>query len=848
MKKIHTLLCILIFISCSRESAHFKAYYTRTAHRDAHSGKWADVIVQIGDSGRLVFGRENGYSPVWNTESGRWPLQSVVKRDSDPHQYYSYVRIVKNTKKEIAIHWRYMPDLTRVGFRGVVHELFFIKPDGRVTREIKRATERIDAWEDPANVTTEVIMLSGAGIRTISFLPAENSVKKRKSVKGPPVIEAGVDQPAAFWRFDEGLTEPDNFTSESVSRNLIEVEGHKTLWKAGVSGTALAFDGYYSAVRMDSSSAPILGDEWTVEGWVAPGAYPFGWAPIIQQAVWEESGFFLGLDRDGYPGIHAAVNGRWISTVDSSRLALFRWHHIAGTFSRISGALSLSVDGDKKVTVPIPEGAFSQAGRDILIGLNSQKMPAIRGRIRIGKWPSLFGIDGLIDEVRLYKKALLPEELRELYRSLRGNASKPPALQARRFPGNTTGNPDSRFGARHTRLPYYETWDNMWRVTDYADVVVTFDKLPAKVISWRGLSYGPALVTGNGKWAGDQSSENYRELDDPSAAEGCCEHMSDKQCRHAHIRIIENTGARVILHYRYGMVDSRYTFVYSGHDSLDWADEYWTIYPDGAMVRHLARGPVWGDSWVETMFFSAPGTKPEDNAFLEAYTLVNMKGEKKTYSWENGSPACDLDDPVISVINMRSEYKPFNIYPTGSEVETFPGHNRRSSFHWWNHWPVSQITSDGRSARAADRAAHSSLVWGIPSKTCLMYGFTKEDPLSLIPMAKSWNNPPEISNAEGCRVLAYKQEERAYHLCRLSETMSFILEANRESPVFNPCFVIREWNSESLSEIRLNSEIHGNGKEIRQGLIRDTDGSRTLIVWLDAREKIPLRVEISSGE
>jgi hypothetical protein len=115
-------------------------------------------------------------------------------------------------------------------------------------------------------------------------------------------------------------------------------------------------------------------------------------------------------------------------------------------------------------------------------------------------------------------------------------------------------------------------------------------------------------------------------------------------------------------------------------------------------------------------------------------------------------------------------------------------------------------------------------------------------------MAKSWNNPPEISNAEGCRVLAYKQEERAYHLCRLSETMSFILEANRESPVFNPCFVIREWNSESLSEIRLNSEIHGNGKEIRQGLIRDTDGSRTLIVWLDAREKIPLRVEISSGE
>lgn len=33
-----------------------------------------------------------------------------------------------------------------------------------------------------------------------------------------------------------------------------------------------------------------------------------------------------------------------------------------------------------------------------------------------------------------------------------------------------------------------------------------------------------------------------------------------------------------------------------------------------------------------------------------------------------------------------------------------------SIFPWWNHWPASQITSDGRSAHAADRLAHSSLI------------------------------------------------------------------------------------------------------------------------------------------
>ena len=175
----------------------------------------------------------------------------------------------------------------------------------------------------------------------------------------------------------------------------------------------------------------------------------------------------------------------------------------------------------------------------------------------------------------------------------------------------------------------YETWDNIWRVSNHPDILVGFDELPCRVVFWRGTSYGPILVTENGKWVGDQSSENYRMVEDAGEAEGCCEHMSDKQCRHSHVRLVENTDARVVVHWRYGLVDSRYYFVKADNGWGDWADEYWTIYPDGVAVRHLARGKTWYDSWVETMFFSEPGT------MLQNSSLSKVESRRK---WPAGPP------------------------------------------------------------------------------------------------------------------------------------------------------------------------------------------------------------------
>ncbi len=109
------------------------------------------------------------------------------------------------------------------------------------------------------------------------------------------------------------------------------------------------------------------------------------------------------------------------------------------------------------------------------------------------------------------------------------------------------------FGAFYTRLKFYPQWDATWRVSDLADVVVRFDSLPIRFVFWRGTSYVPHWVTENGIWYNNEFNETW------TGVKGCGEPMSDKQCRYSHVRVIESTDARAVVHWRYALADVFYT-------------------------------------------------------------------------------------------------------------------------------------------------------------------------------------------------------------------------------------------------------------------------------------------------
>ena len=80
-------------------------------------------------------------------------------------------------------------------------------------------------------------------------------------------------------------------------------------------------------------------------------------------------------------------------------------------------------------------------------------------------------------------------------------------------------------------------------------------------------------------------------------------------------------------------------------------------------------------------------------------------------------------------------------------------------------WPVAQISSDGRSAFAPDRSAHSSLSWGDPNGEAALYGMTNKYPQTLVALARSWNYPAELIIPDtGWQNDGYDYTQRAYIL------------------------------------------------------------------------------------
>jgi len=865
----------MIFISCCtvllsngfcKVEDNFYAYYTKLDIEDepgVQTGKFADIAVHFSNDKQVLFSTESSYLPCWETNKGKWHFDEIIERTGDGSELrpdisnrYSHVRLIKNSLEEIVVHWRYVPDFNKIGWYGFVDEYFRFYPDGRVARTVREGSEKLVDWQDPANVTMQILHLNEGGIKTVSTQRPILTKADSPAVQGNRIENEVVATPLLWFKFDEGGNirkyEEKDITIEAVQGIDMHIAGNKSIWKKGVSGTCLAFDGYSSGVTLPSDQVPKVGevsDGFTVEAWVAIGAYSWRWSPIVHQSEWGQSGYFLGINDAGHVGFMAKVGDTWEQAVSRDKLERFEWRHIAGTFDIDDGLLCIYLDGEliscnrtkREIAPDVDEERIQTTkDRDLLIGLNNEQMRATNAH-RQWTYPSIFGFDGLIDEVRIYAEPLSWEQIKKSYELYKPSETfrRKPDMDARHLPANPHGRVADKFGAQYAKLDYYETWDNMWRVGEHPDVLVTFEASPARFAFWRGLSYGIGFITENGKWCGDQSREDWGE----SYARGCCEHMSDKQCRHSHVRIIENTDARAVVHWRYGEVDVRYRFV---DRNGPFADEYWTFYPDGIGIRHVASGE---GGWQETMFYSEPGTKPEDNVYIKAFTAIDEEGNEEVFDWSYHYPyKGEPKSAFVTMVNMKSEYKPFYIYPSGSTVETFvPPLIRRdySAFHWANHYPVTQIASDGRSAEANDRAAHSSLVWGDPAEDYLMVGLANKKAQELMVLARSWNNPAELSQAKGCNYNGYKPEQRAYLLERKDENISFKLEGSEENPIINPAFVIKNWTGrKQKAGLEVNGEELKSGNDFQQGLVFDTNGRLQLVIWVDFESTSPAFIEI----
>jgi hypothetical protein len=591
----------------------------------------------------------------------------------------------------------------------------------------------------------------------------------------------------------------------------------------GVSGQALQLDGIAAHVLVPADSVPRLTGSFTVEGWVALGAYPFNDAPILQQNG-AAAGFFLGIGDRGQVRFDVTAGGERLNVVSASRLALRQWTHVAGVFEEGRG-ITLYVNGESAGAAQ-GTGAFEQAaGSDLWIGRNADEMEQTGSVGARRQQPTRILLDGILDELKVTPGALSGADIATAYARLR--PTTPPPLEARSLPTLPPG--PHTFGAVYTRLRYYKGWDDVWRVGDQADVVVRFDQAPYWFTFWRGTSYIPHWVTENGIWYDNEFTETF-----PPGMVGSAEPMSDKQCRFSQVRILESSEARAVVHWRYAPLGVGYLPAYPDPltDWADWTDEIHTIYPDGVGVRKIvvhSSKPDADREWHEGIVVMGPGMTPNDAIEPTGVLLANSRGDAVNISWEKTTPPHDPQQPShagIQRINTRSRFKPFAIarWQDDPRFDVYSGEVRRdvSIYPWWNHWPTAFEPSNGRYALAADRASHSSLThmyWKPMARAAdtvvkiHLEGMSDAGVPELASLARSWENPARLTiDAAGFSGGEYDPSERAWIIERTAakSSLAFAVAASPESPVENLAIIVKGWGEGDAS-------LEADGRRLRRG-------------------------------
>jgi hypothetical protein len=178
----------------------------------------------------------------------------------------------------------------------------------------------------------------------------------------------------------------------SGSGNTGTISG-ATRTASGKYGRALSFDGINDLVTISDSASLDLTTALTLEAWVRPVVAVSGRTVILKEAGTEEVYAIYGNEDLPRPLGAVRIGGAYKIATGTSQLPLNTWSHLASTYD--GATLRLYVNGTQVGSVPTT-GSIEVSSGVVRIGGNSI-------------WGEYFS--GLIDEVRIYNRALSVTEI-----------------------------------------------------------------------------------------------------------------------------------------------------------------------------------------------------------------------------------------------------------------------------------------------------------------------------------------------------------------------------------------------------------------------------------------------------
>jgi predicted MPP superfamily phosphohydrolase len=206
--------------------------------------------------------------------------------------------------------------------------------------------------------------------------------------------------PIAYWSFDNA---GDPSHDDSGNGHNGTVNGAVSV--IGKCGKALSFDGSGDYVYVPDSPSLNPSNAITIAAWIRPYSFVSSWTPVVTKSNWESGsptttkGYVLEFNQSN-SGIRFYIDGpgNTGAMTDVVAVPLNEWTHVVGVYDGATVRLYVNNIAYSPVNCSID---IPSSGGDLYIG-------------RSFAAPNRY-FNGLMDEVRIYDRALNTAEIEELY-------------------------------------------------------------------------------------------------------------------------------------------------------------------------------------------------------------------------------------------------------------------------------------------------------------------------------------------------------------------------------------------------------------------------------------------------
>jgi uncharacterized protein (TIGR03437 family) len=259
-----------------------------------------------------------------------------------------------------------------------------------------------------ASFTTTAASVTSNTTATVTASLNGSSKNCNLTLAAPAAPNSGL---VAAYSFDEGtgLTVTDT-SGNGLTGTIVNASWSST----GKYGKGIAFNGTTSYVDLGNPTPLQFTGSKTVEAWINAAADPADDGQIIAKS--DGYGWQFKTSPDTGPhtfGLGVSPNsGSLIQRYSTSVRSLNTWYHVAGVYDAVSGSLNIYVNGvlnSGVLTGTIPLSQFNQ-----------------NVNVNIGRRTGGFYFSGIIDEVRIYNRALSAAEIQTDMNTPIGAATPPP--------------------------------------------------------------------------------------------------------------------------------------------------------------------------------------------------------------------------------------------------------------------------------------------------------------------------------------------------------------------------------------------------------------------------------------